>query len=269
MKKKFLTISLLLVLALVCGTLTGCASDPLKYDITVQALHYNLGSIEGKSGTYTEGDIVKIKAIPNQSASSNSEFFCWLLNNKVVSTEAEYEFTISKDTAGNYVALFTCPYLEYYSLNGLTLDSDVVTNSNIQTKIKSLKIYAGELENLLTNIYTLNESMDTNLTYSNADIYSEDKMPYAFDIQNDLYLKIEIVYEQDEIEFISTTTAKIDKTNDLTRETFELDNLPLTLASNPDNNSLKLNTQSSSQQISLSFARLSSNTFSFDTNEDE
>lgn len=269
MKKKFWSMPLLLILAFVCCVFAGCAGNPLQFEISVQVLHANLGSVEEQGGTYREGDVVKIKAIPNQSASSSSEFFCWLLNNKVASTNAEYEFTVSSETAGNYIALFTCPYLEYYSLSGLTLNSDVATNSNIQTKIKSLTIYAGELENLLTSMYTLGESLETNLTYTTADIYSTNKMPYAFDIQNDLYLKIEIVYEQDEIEFVSTTTTKIDKTDDLTNNTFELSNLSLTLASNPSNANLKLNTQSNEQQISLSFTRLSSDVFTLKAEEEK
>ena len=267
MKKKFISSALIICLAFTCLLITGCTGTPNKYYISVNALHYNLGSIEGGNNTYTEGDTITIKAIPSQNSSYNSTFYCWLLNNKVVSTQAEYTFTVSKNTSGNYLALFTCPYLEYFSLSSISLDSGIL-DTDSTTFVKKIEIFAGEVENSLETIYEItSDTFDKQILLDKNTIHELDNKPYTFDIQNDLFLKINITYEQNEIEFISETNAKIEKNDDVTQSTFSLLEKVLSEAINLENEDLKLNLNGNNAKINLVFERLTE--FDFDDNQTE
>lgn len=268
MKKKSLVLALSFIFVFACCLFAGCTGNLNKYEINVKAQGYNLGSVEGGNSIYTEGESVTIKAVPVTIGSNKSEFFCWLKNDKVVSTEAQYTFVASKDTAGDYVALFTCPYPEFFSLNEIALDSGIAEQDN-STMVKKIEIYLGKVENLLTSVYSVSsDTFDKNITLVNADIYKEDKMPYAYNIQNDIFVRIDVTYLQDEVEFVSTTKSKITKTNDVTQENIKLENLVLSQGVNVGNEDLKLNLGGNRASISLRFDRLIKENFNFVT-EDE
>lgn len=255
MKKRYLVLSLLFCLVLGCFAFAGCTKAPSTFEIEVKSLHYNLGSIEGGNGKYTEGETVTIKAIPMNTSSTTTEFICWLLNNKVVSKDTEYSFVVSKDTAGDYLALFTCPYLEYFSIDSLSLTSGI-EQSQTTTRVKQIDIYMGTIENLLTKIYsTSSETFDNEIVLTSSNIYSDDKNPYAFDIQENMYLKIEVTFEQNDETFISTTNTVINAKEDITANEFKQENIKLEKAVDPDNSDhiIILNENSS---LTLKFVRL-------------
>ena len=255
MKKRYLVLSLLFCLVLGCFAFAGCTGTPNTFEIEVKSLHYNLGSIEGENGKYTEGETMTIKAIPMNTSTTKTEFICWLLNNKVVSKDAEYSFVVSKNTAGNYLALFTCPYLEYISIDSLTLSSGI-EESQTTTHVKQIDIYMGTIENLLTKIYsTSSETFDNKIELTSNDIYSDEKNPYAFDIQENMYLKIEVTFEQDDDTFISTTTTVINAKEDITANEFMQENINLEKAVNPDNSDHEINLNNEST-LTLNFVRL-------------
>ena len=266
MKNKNILFALSLIFVCACCIFAGCTRNVNKYEITVKAQGYNLGSIEGGNAIYSEGDRVTIKAIPVTTGSNKSEFFCWLLDNKVVSTESEYTFVVSENTSGDYVALFTCPYLEFFYLNEIVLDSGISEQDN-STMVKKIEIYLGKVENLLTSVFsTSSDTFDKTISLVNADIYSEDKMPYAYDMQEDIFVKVDVTYLQDEVEFLSSTKAKIPKTYDVTKENLQLEK-ELSIGVNLDNEDLKLNLNGNKANLTLKFDRLSN--FNFATEDVE
>ena len=276
MKKRNFILTLILSLAFVGCIFAGCTKTPAKYEITVKTFGANLGSIEGGNAIYNEGDSVTIKAIPATSSSSTNKFFCWLLNNKVASTEAEYTFEVNSETAGNYVAIFTSPYLEFFSLTDIILDSGIVTEQNQNTLVTKIEIYLGSIENLLTLAYTAeSEKFDNKITLNSTDIYSKDQYPFAYNAQNDIFVRIVVTYVQDDITFVSSTNARIAGNDDVTKDVIELKNeaesteeetvgIILNNGVNQENEDLQLNI-AGTPTISLKFQRLS--TFTFTTEE--
>lgn len=272
--------AIILSLVFVCCLFAGCSQSPAKYEITVKSFGAGLGSVEGGNATYTAGDNVTIKAVPVTSSSSSGEFFCWLLNNKVASTEAEYTFVVSDKTAGDYVALFVCPYIEYFALSEIDFDSGIDADVNSTTSITKLEIHFGSIENLTQLAYSFeSDTFENKFVLTSTEIYENDKMPYAYNIQQDIFVKIVVTYIQDEVEFVSTTKAKILGNDDVTIDLVELKNeeestteetkgISLNQAVNLENDDLRINI-ANTPTISLKLARLS--TFDFtenDTNED-
>lgn len=277
--KKNRLFAIILSLVFVCCLFAGCTQSPAKYDITVKTFGAGLGSVEGGNATYVEGDNVTIKAVPVTSSSSSSEFFCWLLNNKVASTKAEYSFVVSEKTAGDYVALFTCPYLEYFSLSEINFDSGIDSDINSTTNVTKLEIHFGTIENLTTLAYNLeSDTLENKFVLTSTEIYENDKMPYAYNVQQDIFVKIVITYVQDEVEFVSTTKAKIIGNNDVQRDLVELKNenestaeetkgIALNQAVNPENDDLRINI-ANTPTISLKLTRLSTFTLEFDKSKE-
>ena len=257
MKKKVLLSILAFMFAFSCFTLVGCGKQPNQYSISVKASHYNLGSVEGGNKVYTEGDTVLIKATPAMSTTNNDspEFICWLLNNKVISTKSEYEFEVNAATAGDYVALFTCEYLEYFALNQIVVDTAVSTTST--AKVLKLTIELGSIENLTKEVFTTEPTTSTEqiLTLNRTEIYAAGDNPFAYDMQEDIFIKFIISYEQDGVQFESVTTTKILATYDVTTEELVLLSTDLTPATNPTNPDITMNLEST-PNFSLSFSRL-------------
>lgn len=281
MKKRNFILTLILSLAFVCCIFAGCTKTPKSYEITVKTFGANYGSVEGGNSTYTEGDKVTIKAIPASSSSSTNKFFCWLLNNKVVSSKAEYSFEVNKDTAGDYVAIFSSPYLEYFSLTEINFESGIDTETNADTYVTKIELYFGNIENLTTLAFTsTGETIDNQLSLNSTDIYKDDNYPYAYNIQKDIYVKIVVTYIQDEVEFVSTTNAKIIGNDDVTRNVVELKNENESTADNTVgvslNNGVNVNEEdlrlniANTPTISLKFERLSNFVFEeeIDTSEE-
>ena len=250
-------IILFLIVALMFGfTLTGCTSTPANYDISV----YINGAVYGRvndevSGTYPEGTELTIVATPYE----NQTFFCWMLDNKVVSTSQEYTFEVSEQTSGSYVALFNCSDLEYISLESFNFTNAVTQNS--ETQLKSFSIYFGHTQNDLYKVFT---STNNNISSASLNtLYGEDQYPYTFDKTRNIYIKIEIVYESENIEYKSET-IKILNACQIGETPNNLENETLNGAySNLTEQTLE-NSQNS--KISITFKEL--DTFEFTTEEE-
>ncbi len=280
MKKRNLIFTLIISLVFVCCIFAGCTSTPATYEITVKTFGANHGSVEGGNATYTEGEKVTIKAVPASSSSNTNKFFCWLLNNKVVSNKAEYTFEVNKDTAGDYIAIFTSPYLEYFSLTEVNFNSGIDTETNTDTYVTNIKLYFGEIENLTTLAYsTEGDVVDNKLTLNSTDIYKNDSKPYAYNIQKDIYIKIVVKYIQDDVEFVSTTNAKIVGNDNVTITIVELKNenestadntvgISLNNGINAENEDLRLNI-ANTPTLSLKFERLSNFVLEEETDSNE
>lgn len=277
MKKRSFIFTLILSLAFVCCIFAGCTSTPATYEITVRTFGANYGSVEGGNDTFTEGDKITIKAVQSSSSSTANKFFCWLLNNKVVSNKAEYTFEVNKETAGDYIAIFASPYLEYFSLTEVNFNSGINADINTDTYVTNIELYFGEIENLTALTYsTEGDVVDNQLTLNSTDIYKNDSKPYAYNIQNDIFIKIVVKYMQDDVEFISTTNTKIIGNDDVTRTIVELKNenestadntvgIPLNNGVNAENEDFRLNI-ANTPTLSLKFERLSN--FVFEENTD-
>ncbi len=266
MKKRFSIFSVMLCVMLACCIITGCTGNLKYYNITVKSSHYNLGAVEGGNGDFEEGTNITIKAIPVQTT-VNSGFYCWLFNDKVLTTTPEYSIEVSDKTAGEYVAIFKSAFMEYFSLESLSFDSGIDAN-NSSTYVKQIELYLGNVENNLTNIYTLTEVTGTQTNLSSADIYRDDELPYAYDMQEDLFIEIVITYVQDEVEFVTSTKAKIDATNNIEEEVRELKDtensteeetkgIVLSDAVNPENEDMKLNLNGNKARFGFKMTRLS------------
>lgn len=256
MKNKIKILSVLFLLCFSCFTIVGCTNIPSKYEIIVKASHYNLGSIEGGNKVYTEGDIVKIKATPATSLANNlnPEFVCWLLDNKAITTQAEYEFEVSSETAGEYIALFSCEYLEYFSLTEIIFNTGMDQNSNATVTKISLEL--GKVEGLTKEVYSVEPTSSENIiTLASTDIYQPSENPFAYDMQEDIFIKFIVTYEQDGVLFTSSTSTKIPGTVHVTLENIGIENAQLNLAINAENPDLKISLPCT-PTLSLNFARL-------------
>lgn len=251
MKKKFLSFTLLLSLMFCCFCFAGCTGTPKSYEVIVKSLHYNLGSVEGGNATFKQGQTITIKARPT---SESTNFYCWLLNNKVVSTEKEYSFVVSDKTAGEYVALFECPCLEYYALSEISYNENASSAENASNiSISNIDIYFGKLDNLLTKIYSY-EPEESNKKQELSSIYEIDNLPYAYDIQESIYIQIVITYTADETDFVSTTKHTIEP-QDITKSSFEHE-IPLsTSATNPQDEDFSI-TLTTEPKLTLTLNRL-------------
>lgn len=256
MKSKIKILATLLLVCFCSFLIVGCTSRPNKYNITVNVSHANLGSAEGGNNTYTEGDTIKIKATPATSSANNKnpEFVCWLLDNKAVTTQAEYEFEVSSETAGNYIALFSCEYLEYFSVSSIIVDTGIAEGSN--ASVTKLSLELGTVEGITKEIYSVEPTATENVvTLTSVEIYEPGENPYAYDMQEDIFVKFVITYEQDGVIFVSTTSTKIEGVNDVTLETIGIQNAPLNLAKNPENTDLTVSLPNT-PTLSLNLSRL-------------
>lgn len=256
MKNKFNFLAILCLICFSCILFTGCTKTPNTYNIVVKSSHYNLGSIEGGNKSFNEGETIKIKATPATSNSSNTnpEFICWLFNNKALTTEPEYEFEVNQDTAGEYIALFSCEYLEYFSLTQIIFDTGIVETSN--ASITKISLELGNIEGITKEVYSIEPTATENIiTLTTTDIYKPGDNPYAFDMQEDIFVKFVATYEQDGEVFVSTTSTKIPATNDVTKDSIGIQDTTLKLAINPTDADLSISLPNT-PKLSLEFARL-------------
>lgn len=245
MKKRFLPVTLLLSLMFCCFCFAGCTEIPQSYEITVKSLHYNLGSVEGGNAKYNQGQTVTIKARPTLET---TEFYCWLLNNKVVSTEKDHTFTVSSAAAGEYVALFSCPCLEYFSISEIT---NIATGNDDNTDVSKINIQIGKLNNLLTTVYSFEPSGETE---DFETIYQNNSLPFAFDVQEDIFIKIDVTYITGENTFVSSTKSEIPANNDLSNSTFTHEIKLSSKATSPQNDDFNITLNNPT--LTLNFTRL-------------
>ena len=249
MKKLFLSITISLMMVLSCFTFSGCGKTPENFSINTKTFGTR-GTVSGEEITYVEGTEVTITATPNP----NEEFLCWIHDNKVSSFDATHTFVISRETSGEYVAIFKEPNCEFVSINSFTITNGYNNSEENVATLSNLQILIGYNQNELTKVYECAEDMmqeQENLIESEL-IYAENALPYAFQKTKQLYVKIMLTYVWNEIEYISEDLKQIqpvvvgEQNNNL-----ELTNL--SVAKNPSNQNLTLaGTENSSIAISFS-----------------
>jgi len=280
MRKKFLSFVLIIFLAVFGVSLAGCSSNPNQFEITAQTMH-SQGYVVGGNEKYIEGETVTLKAVELNNNEDNSTFLCWVLNNKVVSTDKEYTFEVSKQTAGNYIAVFETPFIEYFNLSSIDFnicEPEVVIGNDDESNAISLinfKIYAGDVEGNLTVIYEYSSDLENTQIASdgqkNINLYNDEEKreiypnitdTFVFDMQENIYLNIELTYSQFGQNYISSTRAQITGEDDVTRETLTIDSkllsgdvLVLNDAVGVNDSNMKLVT-SKQADISLQFSRI-------------
>ena len=118
MKKIYSILISILVIAPCMFFLTACG-EPQKYNIEVRTSDASYGSVNTIDGSYDEGTSLTLRATPIL----DSEFLCWALNDTVVSKDAEYTISVSKETQGKYVAIFNngC---QYYAVSEVKFDKN-------------------------------------------------------------------------------------------------------------------------------------------------
>jgi len=272
MKKKFLSLLLVLFLSIVSFSFCGCDKDLSSYYIGAQTLH-SKGYVLGGNEEFKEGELVTLEAKGNTNNQNTTTFLCWMLNNKVVSLDAKYQFTASKETAGNYIAIFNSPYIEYFNLNEFTFTMcmpnelyptiENVENVDNSINLLNLKIYAGNIENNLTKIYEYETTETTaqyrgtletadSLTATKEAIYTNPTDIFAFDMQENIYLSVEVVYDYLGKEYVSKTRGKIDAEDDVTVSELKSEELSLI---KPLCDEEEINTKTDAT-ITINFARL-------------
>lgn len=235
MKNKLFSTILVLLLTAFSLTLFGCDKSLNTYYIGVQTLH-SKGYVIGGNETFKEGENVTLEAKEITNNENESNFLCWMLNNRVVGLQAKHEFVVSESTAGNYLAIFESPYIEYFNLSQINYSICTPTSNQSEEdntiSLVSLVIYAGSVENNLMEIYKfsneqsneqISSSETTELELTKEVIYPKQTDIFAFDMQEDIYLSIEVTYSQFNNEYTSKTRAKISATNNVEKEILEID----------------------------------------------
>lgn len=254
MKNKNFFSAMLVVLIFTFGIfVAGCSSSLDKFEISTQINGAIFGKVENVDGVYDEGTSLTIKATPKEG----NTFFCWLHDGKVASTSAEYTFIVNEETSGTYLALFECPDLEYISIFDFEFTNGVTSNDDIPTELTSLIISIGYSQNELYDVYKLEEDSlaETTVSIPFETIYEEALLPYAFDKTQDLYIKLSLIYNRGEIEYMSETITVFPKTQiGESISQFTLTNF--NEAINPLNENLVLD-GSSECTITINFEKLS------------
>lgn len=214
MKKKILSFLLVAVLTIFGFALGGCGEKYNKYDVSAYVFGAKYGDVVGGNDTYLEGTKVTIKAVPKTTISQTpNRFICWVHDDKVVSTEAEYSFVVDLNTAGIYIALFESPDLEYVFLNDISFSYgtfDYGIESDTALSDFSLKLGYNERE--LTQVYSLDEDAIGRLSQQilKEEIYEGDELPFTFNKTKDIYIQVDLKYTRGELVYTSSTVIKMD-----------------------------------------------------------
>lgn len=180
MKKKICYILVFLLTLCPIAMLFGCNENKTQYNITVEVWYANYGTVYG-TGAYDENSTVEITAQPKD----NYSFVAWMRNNIVVSYDANYRFEVTKESAGTYVAIFTCPDLELVTLTDVelvrTYDEGVVDIQSLQ-----LNVWIGQTYDTMTYIFS--ENVGTNEFFEIANYTT------ALNYRETITARIDLVY---------------------------------------------------------------------------
>lgn len=212
MKNKFLSFIIISLLFSVSFIFSGCTGSKNSYHVVAMNWNSRYGQVEDPlDKDFVEGTNVTINATPIPSTSS--EFVCWVHENKIVSTEAKYNFEVSLETSGTYYAVFTCPELEFVSMENFTFTN--ILESNDEFLLKDLKIEIGNSKDFYRTVYTSTEEDLSTLSVAKSfeELYVEDPLPYVFDKLKNIDIKITVNYLLSENEYISVTEKTIPAIN--------------------------------------------------------
>ncbi len=203
MKKFFLAIICMLIVAPFSLVLTGCGAAEV-YSIYVKSSDVEYGSVAGQ-GNYSDGTQITVRATPMKEAN----FLCWTLNNKVVSSEPEYTFTVNKENNGTFVALFD-QRLDYYALTEVA----VSFNDGVQIQEFTTNIQVGSSLSSLQTLYNVstNPVIMTQNFASTAGFYSG-QLLHKKTTDNSYYCRLSASgkYEEDIKSFQENFTINFDK----------------------------------------------------------
>ena len=163
--KKILLVLLCMLIIAPCTFMLSACGTPAVYSIYVKTSDVEYGSVTGQ-GDYSEGTNITLRATPMKEAS----FLCWTLNNKVVSADAEYTFTVNNDTKGTYVALFD-QRLDYYTLTEVALtfkDGVQIQELTLDLKVGSSLSSLQTAYNVTTNPVVLTQNSSSVTGFHNG-----------------------------------------------------------------------------------------------------
>ena len=195
--KKFKYIIMAIFLGLSSFALTACGEVPAKYDVEVDVWYQRYGHASG-AGTFEEDTDVTINAEPI----NDSTFVAWMKDNIIVSYDAKYTFKMSKQTAGNYTAIFTCPQLELAILKSV----DFVDIYQTTLEITEVKFEIGLSSNNFNNPKTAMSQVVDNTKKE----YTEFANIVAVDFRNPVCVTINLNYTYNEIIDGATVPTKIE-----------------------------------------------------------
>ena len=201
----------MLLIAVVAFSFVGCGENLQNYSILVQN-YLSYGIVEG-SGTYLENSLVTIKTKQNNSdATIENKFLGWIHNNVLVSQEETYTFTIDKETAGTYIAVYKMNEPAVFTISSLSYTPTKPSSTQTNMSLKEVRISCGANDSLYTLFQCITDNLED--TYKIEQL-SDFTSPFAFLDINDLYLKIEEVYqiEKDSETNENTTLTKLIKIN--------------------------------------------------------
>ncbi|MGI5842146.1 MAG: InlB B-repeat-containing protein [Christensenellales bacterium] len=146
MKNKFLFIATLLMLVLFAPILASCNEIQVEVQINVLSSSIKDGSVSG-DGIYMSGERITITATPE----NGKEFVAWIKNNELVSQDAEYTFTLTKNSGGTYVAIFTSNNPTYYQISNLTMTA---RHKLDESKFDTFELTLNSIELILNPVNT-------------------------------------------------------------------------------------------------------------------
>ncbi len=248
MKKTFLSLIVAFMMVISCFMFSGCGKTPESFSITTKTFGTR-GTVAGEELILQEGTNTTIIATPNP----NEQFLCWLHENKVASFDANYTFTINKETSGEYVAIFKEPDCEFVCISSLTINNGYNNSAENVALLSNLQILIGYNQNELTSVLECTEDMmqEQENTIPMEQLYPENVLPFAFQKTKQLYVKIVLKYMWNEIEYVSEDLRTIEPVAVGTQSNnLELTNL--SLAKNTLNPNLTLvGTENSSIALNL------------------
>lgn len=245
--KKFLSLFLMVFILTVGVMFAGCNADKSSYTISANVLHGSLGYVSGGNGTFKSGENIVLTAYPKSN--NNEDFICWLFKNQFYSKNRSINITVSKETSGMYLALFKCDNLEYVYLNELNVNFSTPLSQDI--RLENLKVSIGNIENILSTIFTAGE-INTDSTFNSVLLYPDNK-PFAFDKTENIYIKIEATFSRFDTLFISSTSKKIDALTDVA-ESLSNTTIKLNDPVNPNNVNQIIDENFVAPDISFSFS---------------
>ena len=204
--KKFISCLMLVFLSLGVVLISGCDEQKASFVVSAYVNGARFGDVYGGNDTYEEGTEVTLTAVPRQSISA--EFVAWIHDLRVVSNKEVYTFTVNKNTAGDYIALFENGQsdLEYIAPLGLTLEYGTF-DSDLVIEVLDYSLSIGYYENELYNIFEADAENNISVTLEN--MYDNEELPYAFDKTRDIYVKVQINYARNDFNYSATAIKKI------------------------------------------------------------
>lgn len=208
-KKRLLSIVFAMFAAITTFSLSGCDGDLKYYYIGMSSSNIRLGTVSGAGANFKEGSAVTLVATPV----TDKPFMAWTHNDKIVSYETSYTFTVDEQTSGDYCALFESENIDFfkldnitYSIAGLTLNQDGI----LANKVSLVELSWGKGTPLYSPLATLQDQEIINTgNFESSEFEYED---WIVHFNTEYHFKLKIVLEYYNEQTSTNQTEELVKT---------------------------------------------------------